>query len=71
MCEHVFVGTHTHCIYWSAEAGLQHLGFSQKYITRLAFILSFNKQKLMETLWEFFQGDRYKNVNPDEFLSVH
>lgn len=58
MHEHVFVGTHTLCIYWCAEAGLQHLEFNQKHITRLVFILSPNKQKLLETLWEFFQGDR-------------
>lgn len=29
---------------------------NQKPITRAAFMVSFNKQKLMETLWEFFQG---------------
>lgn len=67
MREQVFVGTHTHCIHWCAEAGLQHLGFDLKHITRLVFILSFNKQKLLETLWEFFQGNKYTN----ELLSVH
>lgn len=38
MREHVFVGTHTHCIYWCAEAGLQHLGCNQKHYQACPYI---------------------------------
>lgn len=30
---------------------------NQKPITKIVFTVSFNRQKLMETVWEFFQGD--------------
>lgn len=33
-------------------------------------MVSFNKQKLMETLWEFFQGDINIWIQ-NEFLCVH